>query len=288
MSTLDLFSLWKNVTPKRFKKQLMVAWYNAVARFDREGDLLFMNHGYQLGTELLLPPELEPFRYPIQLYDLLGREVDWTGKDALEVSSGLGGGTVWIWRHYRPRSLNGLDIAPQQVKKCQQRFSLFGIDYTTGDAQSMPFPDAGFDIVVNIESSLNYPDFSAFLNEVLRVLRPGGHFLFADYRRSDKLPRLRMKLTNSGMETIWLRDITRGITAGMEMEDLRKADLIARRIPRPFVRSAMNFAGLGTGNFNEKQQFATGKKSYLAGVLRKPRLQNDHNLNPSAARSLVE
>lgn len=265
----------------------MVAWYDAVARFDRDGELLFMNHGYKLEAALRLPAELEPYRYPIQLYDLLGREVDWGGKDALEISSGLGGGTVWIWRQYRPHTLQGLDISSEQIKKCRQRFSLFGIDYMAGDAQSMSFPDASFDIVINIESSLNYPDFDAFLGEVSRVLRPGGHFLFADYRRSDKLPRLRMKLVDSGMEAIWLRDITAGITAGMDMEDLRKADLIARKVPRLLAKSAINFAGLGAGKFSEKQQFTAGRKTYLAAILRKPFATNGHNGISSLTKPLA-
>ena len=59
-----------------------------------------------------------------------------------------------------------------------------------GDAQNLPFPDESFDAVINVEASHIYPNFERFLGEVARVLRPGGHFLYADFRNRDGLPRL--------------------------------------------------------------------------------------------------
>ena len=51
---------------------------------------------------------------------------------------------------------------------------------TSGDAESLPFGDEMFDAVVNVESSHCYGSTPAFLAQVKRVLRCGGHFLFAD------------------------------------------------------------------------------------------------------------
>ena len=49
-----------------------------------------------------------------------------------------------------------------------------------GDAENLPFDDASFDVVTNLESSHTYPDIRAFLGQVRRVLRPGGWFLHTD------------------------------------------------------------------------------------------------------------
>ncbi len=73
---------------------------------------------------------------------------------------------------------------------CRRHYTNPGLSFETGDAQAMPFADASFDIVFNVESSLNYPDFDAYLREVDRVLKPGGRFLIADYRRRKGLKRL--------------------------------------------------------------------------------------------------
>lgn len=54
--------------------------------------------------------------------------------------------------------------------------------FVHGDAENLPFPDESFDAVINVEAAHLYPDYPRFLREVARVLRPGGHFLYADLR----------------------------------------------------------------------------------------------------------
>jgi SAM-dependent methyltransferase len=44
----------------------------------------------------------------------------------------------------------------------------------------LPFGDASFDVVTNIESSHSYPNINTFYAEVFRVLTPGGYFLYTD------------------------------------------------------------------------------------------------------------
>jgi ubiquinone/menaquinone biosynthesis C-methylase UbiE len=57
-----------------------------------------------------------------------------------------------------------------------------GLDFVQGDAENLPFPDESFDAVLNVEASHANPRFPRFIAEVARVLRPGGHFLYADMR----------------------------------------------------------------------------------------------------------
>ncbi len=269
----DLFSLWQRALPKSVKLRSMVAWYDLVARLDRQGEVLFMNHGYApepgAETKLHIPANLEPYRYPIQLYDLVARQVGWKGRDALEVSSGLGGGTLWIAQTYAPKSLTGLDLAASAISKCKRRYGSLGISFVTGDAQAMPFPDASFDILINVESSLNYPDMRTFLGEVHRVLRPGGYFLFADYRSRSKMTRLRGRLLEAPFETVMLEDVTAGILRGLEKESDRKMALVDRLAPRFLRNTMLKFAGLGADESGEYHQFVSGQKAYIAAVFRK-------------------
>ncbi|QDU31359.1 Phthiotriol/phenolphthiotriol dimycocerosates methyltransferase [Anatilimnocola aggregata] len=55
-----------------------------------------------------------------------------------------------------------------------------GLSFVVGDAENLPFEDDTFDAVVNVESSHCYRSDPAFLAQVRRVLRTGGHVLFAD------------------------------------------------------------------------------------------------------------
>jgi hypothetical protein len=47
----------------------MVFWYNLIARIDSGGEVLFMNHGFSniSATPSAIPPDLERYRYSIQL-----------------------------------------------------------------------------------------------------------------------------------------------------------------------------------------------------------------------------
>ena len=109
----------------------------------------------------------------------------------------------------------------------------------------------------------------AFLHEVQRVLRPGGYFLFADYRSQSKMTRLRAQLAGLPFETLMLADITEGILRGLAHEEARKMALIDRLAPRLLKRTIANFAGLGAGASSEYHWFASGKKAYVAAVFRK-------------------
>lgn len=268
-----MFGLWKRYLPRGIKRRAMVYWYDVLARMDTGDDLLFLNHGYaepvHASNTLDLPPELEHHRYPIQLYDLLARRADWLGKDGLEISCGLGGGVMFVDRYHRPRSMTGLDISVASIAACRQRYDLPHLRFAAGDAQAMPFADHSFDIVINVESSLNYPDFPAFLREVNRVLKPGGTFLFADYRRSTKIAKLRQSLLDTGYGVEVLTDITSGIVRGLDLGLDRKRTLIDRHVALPLRGIVRGFAGLSRGRDEERDRFHAGVKSYLMAVLTK-------------------
>ena len=269
-----MFSVWKRYLPRGLKQFAMVSWYDALARVDTKGDLLFLNHGFALPGDaphtIELPADLEQHRYPIQLYDLLANLRDWRDKDALEVSCGLGGGVMFVDRQYGPRSMSGLDISASSIEACRRRYSMAQLRFEVGNAQAMPFPDQSFDIVINVESSLNYSDFPAFLAEVDRVLRPGGTFLFADYRRRSKMAKLRQALEEMGFVVETMTDITAGIVRGLELGRSRKRVMIDRHVPWLLRGAVRGFAGLSRDKDEEHHKFQTGQKSYVMAVLTKP------------------
>jgi len=169
------------------RKAIWQCWYPYLTRKLRGEEVLFLNYAFETDPPvgLKLVPSDEPNRACIQLYHHVASQVDLTGKDILEVSCGHGGGASWIIRSLNPASYTGLDLNPTGIQFCQQRHPLPGLHFVQGNAQKLPFPDASFDEVINIEASHCYPDFPAFLLEVARVLRPSGHFLYADFRFSD-------------------------------------------------------------------------------------------------------
>ena len=197
-------------------------------------DVVFFNFGYEEDPPMALPLAAsdEPNRYCIQLYHVTASQVDLTGKKVLEVSCGAGGGASYIVRNLGPAVLHGAGPEPGQHRaSAEKRHKLPGLDFVQGDAQNLPFPDQSFDAVINVEASHQYPDFPRFLEEVARVLRPGGHFLYTDSRRAPVVAEWEAALANAPLRKISERDIDEEAKRGLDANTQRTQQQISGRLP---------------------------------------------------------
>lgn len=109
---------------------------------------------------------------------------DWVcgqaGGEVLEVAIGTG-----LNLHHYPGDvvLTGVDLSPAMLAIAEDRARQLGrtVDLRTGDAQALAFPDRSFDTVVCTLSMCGIPDPRLGIEEMLRVLRPGGLLLLADH-----------------------------------------------------------------------------------------------------------
>jgi SAM-dependent methyltransferase len=74
--------------------------------------------------------------------------------------------------------LTGIDLTRRAVAHVARRFVAFGLPWklVTGDAENLPFKDGTFDIVYAWGVIHHSPDTAQAAREILRVLKPGGHF----------------------------------------------------------------------------------------------------------------
>ena len=94
-------------------------------------------------------------------------------RDVLDVACGEGYGSALLARH--ARRVTGADIAPAAVDHARVRYAaIANLEFRVADCASLPFPDASFDAVVSFETIEHIAAQEAFLDEVRRVLRPGG------------------------------------------------------------------------------------------------------------------
>lgn len=247
------------------------ACYEVLAGRVETPDWAFMNYGYLPGPgeeSPLLDPADEPDRLCIQLYDRALAGDDLRDRDVLEVGSGRGGGASYLARDRRPKTVTGLDFSQRAVDLSNRHRQAPGLRFVRGDALSLPFPDASFDAVVNIESSHCYDSVPTFLAEVTRVLRPAGSLYFADFRPSDALPALATELAAGALQVSHTSDISAGVFAALQQDNDRKSALIDQLIPRVFHRPFRRFAAIrGSATYTA---FQTGGLRYLSAVLTKP------------------
>jgi SAM-dependent methyltransferase len=76
-------------------------------------------------------------------------------------------------------AITATDLNPAMMEQAKSHAGLERIQWQEADALSLPFPDAAFDAVVCQFGVMFFPDKVAAFREALRVLRPGGRFLFS-------------------------------------------------------------------------------------------------------------
>ncbi|MCX6334780.1 MAG: class I SAM-dependent methyltransferase [Bacteroidia bacterium] len=105
-------------------------------------------------------------------------------KEILEIGCGNGVQALYINANYGPARITGIDINKANIDIAnseKDRADIDNVHFLVDDAQNLTqIPSNSADVLLNIESAFHYPDKSAFLKEVYRVLKPGGQFLIAD------------------------------------------------------------------------------------------------------------
>jgi SAM-dependent methyltransferase len=108
------------------------------------------------------------------------------GKDVLDVASGEGYGTAMLAQV--ARTAVGVDLAADAVAHATGAYVADNLRFLTGDARALPADDAAFDIVVSFETIEHFREQTQFLEEVRRVLRPGGLFIVSTPDRDNYSP----------------------------------------------------------------------------------------------------
>ncbi|MCD8488842.1 MAG: methyltransferase domain-containing protein [Desertifilum sp.] len=136
------------------------------------------------------PPQRRDFR--VAKSDFVHEMVRWGGLDqlpagttVLDVGCGIGGSSRILAKDYG-FAVTGITISPQQVKRAQELTPEdLNAQFQVDDAMAMSFPDASFDVVWSIEAGPHMPDKAIFAQELIRVLKPGGILVVADWNQRD-------------------------------------------------------------------------------------------------------
>lgn len=124
--------------------------------------------------------------------DFVHEMVRWGGLDrlpagttVLDVGCGIGGSARILARDYG-FAVTGVTISPQQVQRATE-LTPAGVTarFQVDDAMNLSFPDASFDVVWSVEAGPHMPDKAIFAKELMRVLKPGGLLVVADWNQRD-------------------------------------------------------------------------------------------------------
>jgi MPBQ/MSBQ methyltransferase len=175
---------------RRFRSTQSVAeaydrWTNDALLERLWGDHVHLGH---YGT----PPRSRDFRQA--KIDFVHELVRWSGLDqlppgstVLDVGCGIGGSARILARDYGLDVL-AISISPAQIARARALTSpslAARCRFAVMDALDLALPERSFDAVWSVEASPHMPDKQRYVDELLRVLKPGGRVAVADWNRRD-------------------------------------------------------------------------------------------------------
>ena len=110
------------------------------------------------------------------------RGVPWRpGQTYLDVGCGNGAAAAHLSAAFG-LDVTGVDVDPEQIEQARKAVErIRGVRFITVDATHLPFEDATFDFVATNKTTHHIPAWDEALAEMLRVLRPGGYLVYADF-----------------------------------------------------------------------------------------------------------
>ncbi|MFB9907934.1 class I SAM-dependent methyltransferase [Allokutzneria oryzae] len=108
-------------------------------------------------------------------------ERDWPYEHALELGCGTGFFLLNLMQGGVIKRGSVTDLSPGMVEVAVRNAESLGleVDGRVADAETLPYDDDTFDLVVGHAVLHHIPDIPAAMKEILRVLKPGGRFVFA-------------------------------------------------------------------------------------------------------------
>ncbi|MEG1720571.1 MAG: methyltransferase domain-containing protein [Pseudoflavonifractor sp.] len=130
----------------------------------------------------------------------------------------------------------GLDCVAETVAQAREKQAGKGVEFVLGDAAHLDFPDNSFALVAISNTLHHIEQYDPVLDEMLRVLRPGGYFLvnemFSDHQNPAQQTHYAQHsleaqldvLTGGFQRPTWTKDEILAILARLPLTEVRTAE----------------------------------------------------------------
>ena len=162
---------------------------------------------------------------------------------------GIGSGLNLPFYTAQARQIFGLDPSPPLLARARSRVLPAQplVQFLAGSAEQIPLDACSVDTVVMTWVGCSIPDISRALDEIRRVLRPGGHLLFVEHGRA---PQQKIARWQDRLDPLWVRiaggcHINRSPDVLIRQAGLRIDRLESGYIPGPKITTFL-YEGLAT------------------------------------------
>ncbi|MGD2215935.1 MAG: methyltransferase domain-containing protein [Gemmatimonadales bacterium] len=205
------------------------------------------------------------------------------GERVLDVGCGYGASARWLSSRFGC-PVTGVTISAAQARLARRynlrRRGASSIDIVRADAAILPIRDATFDLVWVVECSEHLPAKRRFVENVARLLRPGGRFALCTWLRSDGVPAddplvqdvcdafLCPSLASAGDYRLWSEEAGLDLRSTEELTSQvrRTWDVLSDRVDRPWL-APLKWVLLDRAGRRFVDGFPTIAKAYDSGAM---------------------
>lgn len=139
-----------------------------------------LNHALSLGIDR---------RWRRTAVDALGKHKP---QQILDIATGTGDFALLLAKRIKPQHIVGADISEGMMAVGREKVKEEGlqnvISFQHEDCMQLSFPDGSFDAVTSSYGVRNFQNLDKGLQEMQRVLRPGGHLLIVELTPPPRFP----------------------------------------------------------------------------------------------------
>jgi demethylmenaquinone methyltransferase/2-methoxy-6-polyprenyl-1,4-benzoquinol methylase len=111
-------------------------------------------------------------------------------KTILDIATGTGDLSAMMAKRLRPEKITGIDISSGMLERGRQKMNRLGlgslVHLQEGDSEAIEFPDNSFDAVTVAFGVRNFQNLEKGLQEMRRVLKPGGKMMILEFSKPGK------------------------------------------------------------------------------------------------------
>ncbi|MEI6747997.1 MAG: bifunctional demethylmenaquinone methyltransferase/2-methoxy-6-polyprenyl-1,4-benzoquinol methylase UbiE [Bacteroidales bacterium] len=162
-----------NIEDKGKKEQVRLMFNNIAGRYD------FLNHFLSLGID------------KCWRRTLIRKMNKFNPANILDIATGTADLAIAAAKNHHGK-ITGIDIAEEMLAigrlKVEKRNLQKKIDLQCADSENLPFADNSFDAVMVAFGVRNFGNLTKGMDEMYRVLKPGGHVYILEFSKPQKFP----------------------------------------------------------------------------------------------------